>query len=216
MTRKHPLWRYLSKVVLLCILIASTGGVGGWAAPSLQIYFSPQDQIAEHLISLIDKEEKRILAAVYCLTHRGIADALTRAKRRGVKVEVIVDPFSLKNQFALSKLNTGKVEVSIWDPELTMPLSNGKKARDHNRRPLMHDKFCVFGDSIVWTGSFNFTYDATEFHRENVVVIEDREIALQYQKQFDSIKEEGCRSYRDFMALLPTKQKTIIDAIKRR
>lgn len=198
---------FFSIVFALCSLLN---------AAEVQVYFSPKDHVVIELIDRMDKEEKQILAAIYCLSHRGVADALIRAKRRGVHVEVVVDPFSLQSKMAIGKLTHAKVDLSVWDDALFVPSSGGSAMRASNRRPLMHNKFCVFGDSVVWTGSFNFTYDASSAHRENVVVIHDKEVADRYQKEFQEIKAQVCRPYAEFMSHYPVKKKNVLDALMRR
>lgn len=190
---------------------------GGWIeASDVQVFFSPRDNVATHLIERIDSEENQILVAVYCLSHRGVSDALIRAKRRGVQVEVIIDPFSLYNKMAIGKLTHAKVDLSVWDEKLNVPVRGGRSMQNGGRKPLMHNKFCVFGESVVWTGSFNFTYDATHAHRENVVVIEDAELAALYIREFHEIKKQGARSFAEFMIHYPKKKKNVLDALLRR
>jgi phosphatidylserine/phosphatidylglycerophosphate/cardiolipin synthase-like enzyme len=203
---------------LLLLFLFPLSGQGEEAiAPSLakpKVYFSPQDDVASHLISMIDHEKKRVLVAVYCLTHRGVADALVRAHRRDVEVDVIVDPFSLKSRLALAKLNQGKVSLSVFDPDLVSK-DAARESRRSQRRSLMHNKFCIFGDTTLWTGSFNFTYDANRCHQENVLVLEDKELVAQYEAKFQSIKKKCCRPYSDVVLRQPKKTPTILDTIKR-
>ena len=190
---------------------------GAWLhAVDVQVLFSPKDHVATQLIDRIDKEETQVLVAVYCLSHRGVSDALIRAKRRGVHVELLVDPFSLMCKMAIGKLTHAKVDLSVWDASLYVPAKGGKAMHMGGRRALMHNKFCVFGNSVVWTGSFNFTYDATFAHRENVVVIEDKELAARYQKEFQEIKQQASRPYTEYMTHHPKKTKNVLDAILRR
>ena len=185
-------------------------------AADIQVLFSPQDHVATQLIDRINNEEKQVLVAIYCLSHRGVSDALVRAKRRGVHVEVIVDPFSLRCKMALGKLTHAKVDLVVWDDSMYVPMRGGKAMRMGNRRPLMQNKFCVFGDSVVWTGSFNFTYDATFAHRENVVIIEDKELAARYKQEFQDIKSQAGRPFAEYMVHHPKKKKNVIDAVLRR
>ena len=80
----------------------------------------------------------------------------------------------------------------------------------------MHNKFCLFGEKVVWTGSFNFTYDATRFHRENVVIIEDVELVSKYREQFFAIKNQGTRPLADYVSHHPKPKKNVLDAILHR
>jgi mitochondrial cardiolipin hydrolase len=156
-----------------------------------EIYFSPQDHVADHLIALINKEKKSIKAAVFCMMHHGIAKALIEAHNRGVPVEIIVDPFSVKPNSPVKKMAAANLPVHVWYP----PSERGKQ----NRKPLMHDKFCVFGNKRVWTGSFNFTFQATARNRENVIVLENENIARIYLEEFERVKEAGCIPYSTYL-----------------
>lgn len=173
------------------------------ALPNVEVYFSPDEQVAERLIELIDQEQVSIRSAVYCLMYAEIAKALQRASQRGVAVEVIVDPFSVKTRSPLQGMERKGVSIYVWDPEM-LPRSD----RATYRPPLMHDKFCVFGDHTVWTGSYNFTRQASLANRENVVILHDSAIARRYLIEYQKIKKEGCRPYQQFIALKP-KRKTL-------
>jgi phosphatidylserine/phosphatidylglycerophosphate/cardiolipin synthase-like enzyme len=170
------------------------------AVANYQILFSPEDCIADKLISLIKKEKKSIMAAVYCLMHKDIIQALIDAHRRGVRVEVIVDPFSAKAHAPARKMEEFNLPVFVWSPPYRYKKSKkGKQVKQ--RKPLMHDKFCVFGDSCVWTGSFNFTFEASHSNRENVVVLENAQIGSSYLEEFERIKKAGCVRLRDYPTL---------------
>ncbi len=183
-------------LVLLCAAIHPLLSQEKKPITSYEVYFSPQDKLADQLISLLNKEKKSVRIAVYCLMHRGIADALIRAKKRGVDVEVIVDPFSVKSRSPVHKLNEEGIALYVWNPDDTYHYTKGKKIK--NRKPLMHDKFCVLGNEMVWTGSFNFTRDASQSHQENAVLLESESIAMRYLEEFDEIREE-CVSYNCYL-----------------
>jgi phosphatidylserine/phosphatidylglycerophosphate/cardiolipin synthase-like enzyme len=164
-----------------------------------QVLFSPEDHIADELITLIEKEQKTIKAAVYCLMHRGIAKALIDAHHRGVKVEVIIDPYSIKSRSPIKKMFEAHLPIFVWNPPVPMTENkSGKKVK--KRRPLMHDKFCVLGETRVWTGSFNFTFEAANANRENVIILENKQIASSYLEEFERLKKEGCQSFNEYIA----------------
>ncbi len=176
-----------------CVFFLSIFFVAGCFAESsgnahYKVYFSPDDQVADKLVTLINNEQKSIKVAVYSFTHRDVISALVRAKKRGVDVEVVVDPFSVKAKSPLHRLVKAEIPVFVWDPRTV-----------ENRRCLMHDKFCIFGNHTVWTGSFNFTYDATTSHQENALVLKGDELAKKYAEQFEKIKNRGCSPYLAFV-----------------
>jgi phosphatidylserine/phosphatidylglycerophosphate/cardiolipin synthase-like enzyme len=52
---------------------------------------------------------------------------------------------------------------------------------------LMHNKFCIFDDSIVWTGSFNPTVAGDRKTNNNVVVLFSKYLAQNYDDEFDEM-----------------------------
>ena len=152
-----------------------------------EVLFSPQDHVADELIALINKEKKSIKVAVYCLMHREIAKALTDARKRGVQVEVIIDPYSVKSRSPVKKMAEAGCPIYVWNPEIPVEIKNGRTVKKN--KSLMHDKFCVLGDNRVWTGSFNFTFEAEKHNQENVVVLEGVEVVEKYLKEFERIKK---------------------------
>jgi phosphatidylserine/phosphatidylglycerophosphate/cardiolipin synthase-like enzyme len=172
-----------------------------------RVYFSPKDQLAERLIELIDKEDKSIKIAIYSMSHIGIAKALERAKERQVAIEVLVDPFSVKVQSSIHRLLGKGIPLFVWDQGIRMGA--------RRRKALMHDKFCVFGNHTVWTGSFNFTNDANLRHQENAVAMQSKEIAQNYLAQFAHMKLYESRPYQEYIALYPKKkrEKKVLKAV---
>lgn len=54
---------------------------------------------------------------------------------------------------------------------------------------LMHNKFCVINDSLVWTGSWNPSQEMSI--PNNVVIVESKVLANAYRDEFNEMKEGG-------------------------
>ena len=189
------------RIVFLLFLFLAGDVFSATATEHAVVYFSPNDQVEKRLINMIEKEKKSICVAIYCMTHRGIASALIEAKKRGVDVEVIVDRFSVRVKAPLGKMVEAGIPVHVWDPD------PGRRKKAH--RPLMHHKFCVFGDDMVWTGSFNFTYEASRMHEENAIVIRDADLADAFKNQFINIKFKSCVPLGSYVAAHSPKRRSI-------
>jgi phosphatidylserine/phosphatidylglycerophosphate/cardiolipin synthase-like enzyme len=163
---------------------------------SVQAFFSPRDHLAERLIQLIDQENKSLQIGIYCFTHSGIAKALIAAKNRGVAVEIVVDPFSVKTRTPLARLAKAEIPIYVW----TAPIIEDEKGK-FQKSPIMHDKFCIFGGKRVWTGSFNFTYQADHFNAENAILLDDPKIVAAFQEQFRMLKAKSSLPYEEFIAM---------------
>ncbi len=186
------------RLILSVLLFVASPVWGAISTPQVTAYFSPDDHLEKQLIEMINKESKTIHVCIYTFTHRDVIAALIAAKKRGVDVEVIVDRFSVKVSAPLYKLTDASIPVSVWDPD------RAKRMKAH--RPLMHNKFCVFGNQTVWTGSFNFTYEASRIHQENALVIKNEAVAHAYKNQFYTIKMRQCIPLASFIAAHPNKR----------
>jgi phosphatidylserine/phosphatidylglycerophosphate/cardiolipin synthase-like enzyme len=69
----------------------------------------------------------------------------------------------------------------------------------------MHNKFCVFGSDKVWTGSFNWTYEASNLHQENALMLKGPALAAAYKGQFQTIKMRSCIPLGSYVAAHPKK-----------
>jgi phosphatidylserine/phosphatidylglycerophosphate/cardiolipin synthase-like enzyme len=136
----------------------------------------------QKLLSRINNARYSIDMAVYSFSGLpSVADALIFAKDRGVKVRVIYD----------SRAASGN---AIQDNMQTL-LDNGilMSRRNTDVSNIMHNKFFIFDarDSInsndwVWTGSWNITTTELSW-KNNVIEINDHELALAYQTEFEEM-----------------------------
>jgi cardiolipin hydrolase len=51
----------------------------------------------------------------------------------------------------------------------------------------MHNKYAIIDESVIVTGSFNWTTQAINNNQENLLFYEDRELAAQYVKEFNKL-----------------------------
>ncbi len=153
-----------------------------------QVFFTPDDNVRDELLRHIKQETEKIQIAVFLMTDQEIAKALIEALNRNVAIELITDAGCLKERS--NKINTlcaHGCTVHIYNP------SYDKKMRTS----LMHHKFALFtnnmGKSLTWTGSYNFTKNASIANQENALVLDDQKIFDIFSKQFQRLKK---RSYR--------------------
>jgi phosphatidylserine/phosphatidylglycerophosphate/cardiolipin synthase-like enzyme len=157
---------------------------------SMTVSFSPQDGYAKDLIKCIRSEKKSISMAIYWIDLKEVIHALIDAKNRGVAVEIIVDPVTFESPH-YKPLSEANIPIYVWDSTLL----NHKK---HWTKPVMHNKFCIFGSKTVWTGSANFTAAANYANAENIIVFTDLKVAKEFQKEFDRLKNYLCRTLEEY------------------
>jgi len=152
-----------------------------------QVLFSPDDNLQETLIKLIKHAQGSICIAIYAFTDTKIAQALLDAHKRGVAIEVVIDPSGIKDRSCrIGMLQKHGITVYVYNPYNDNELQHSS---------LMHNKFVIFehtaGGMLVWTGSFNFTRAAGLRNQENVVILNDPSVVQRYQQQFERLKSRS-------------------------
>lgn len=132
--------------------------------------------VADELLRRINAAEQSIHIAAFDFDLTPVAEALIAAHYRGVDVRWFTDD-----------------ENGLWDDDepgggqFAMMQAAGIPVRDDKRQPLMHNKFIVFDEETVWTGSTNLTQNGLFRNNNNVIIFEDKGIATMYGREFDEL-----------------------------
>ncbi|MBI4675964.1 MAG: hypothetical protein HY748_00075 [Elusimicrobia bacterium] len=129
------------------------------AAAKLSEYFSDETDIKTELVQAVDSSKKTIEAALFGITLTEVAEALVRARDRGVAVRVVM------NQNHVFPQRTRSKEVQfLMDKGIDM-----RTARGNRSYGVQHNKICVFDGKLLKTGSFNWTFSANNYNYENAI-----------------------------------------------
>lgn len=93
-------------------------------------------------------------------------------------MEIVADFDQITKQPLFSKLSAHMIPIFVWQSE------NKKSSKPF----LMHNKFIIFSNASVWTGSYNLTISANH-NAENVVYIKNKEVVRQFKQEFLKLKE---------------------------
>ena len=136
----------------------------------LGVYFTPPAGAAAGIVQAIDNSERDVLVQAYSFTHNAIAQALVRAHHRGVAVRVLLDDKSKStNRYVIDVLTQAQMDV-----------------RYDGNHAIAHNKIMVVDESVVITGSFNFTNSAETRNAENFLILKSPELARQYKANWQS------------------------------
>ena len=154
-----------------CFLVLFAGLAFGSEA-----YFSPGGGIQAQIIRRVGQARSTIDIAMYSFTSGALAKALADAHRRGVKIRVIRDASQSHNKKdENSFLRTHGIDVRVM---------KGKK------RGIFHDKFAIFDDKLLETGSFNWTANGEKYNHENVIFFTDQELIKAFRQEFEKLWKE--------------------------
>lgn len=132
-----------------------------------------------HLVALMDKATKTLDVADYDFDLANVADAMARAKKRGVTVRMVTDTDTLTN-------TKDKEIQGAFDTlkAVSIPIV------DDRRGPIMHNKFTVVDNEWVETGSWNYTDGDTYHLNNNQIIIHNAQLAQNYTAEFVKMFEK--------------------------
>jgi len=101
-------------------------------------------------------------------------------KKKDLDIKVVVDPISMENRSGKAKhLADYGIAAVGFNPDVER-----KNAVRWSNDPIMHNKYIIFDEKTLWTGSLNATEKANNDNCENVLVLESSELCVKYRNNF--------------------------------
>jgi len=153
----------------------------------LQVFFSKTSGdyydggVDNNITDDINSAKESVYMAMYDLTNSMITDALIDAKNRGVDVKVTTDDDKINDEKYQELIDAG---IVVTD--------------DEDSYALMHNKFLIVDNKILWSGSGNYTVYSFYRNYENYVRITNADIASGYKKEFDLLNSNDDSLYQGF------------------
>lgn len=141
----------------------------------LQVIFSAEDRALSNLIALVNDAQVSIRFLAFSFTDYPLAQAMIDRAKAGVDVKGVFEAFGSNS--TRSELRT------LWCAQLPV--------RQDGNGSFLHDKIIIIDNSIVVTGSLNYSTNADESNEENVVIVDNLEIAALYLQEFEKLWEQG-------------------------
>jgi phosphatidylserine/phosphatidylglycerophosphate/cardiolipin synthase-like enzyme len=136
--------------------------------------FSREQRISKTLVSIIDKTRRKMDLALYVISLPEVADAIVRAKERGVAVRIIMD-YSTTFPSGAAPARSKELNMLIRSGVVIATLRGG----------LMHNKFGIYDGKLVSSGSFNWTELADTKHFENILFRDQPEFLTGFRDYFN-------------------------------
>ena len=136
----------------------------------IENYFCPEDNCAEQIEEEINKSQSDIYFLTFSFTHVGIANLIVKKIQEGVKVKGVFE----------------KSQNSEYSKKDLLAFQGANVKFDNNSYNMHHKVFIIDGKTVI-TGSFNPSKNADEKNDENIIIIEDEEIAQKYLDEFNYI-----------------------------
>ncbi len=170
----------ISFLLLASIAVLAVPPANNPQPMTAKVYFSPNGGCTEAIVSELKRAKAEVLVQAYFFTSKDIASALVSAKKRGVKVQVILDKSNLTGNYSSADFIAHAGIPTLIDSE----------------HAIAHNKVMIIDGQTVITGSFNFTKAAEISNAENVLVVSDQKLANDYANNWHdhakhSTKYEG-------------------------
>jgi phosphatidylserine/phosphatidylglycerophosphate/cardiolipin synthase-like enzyme len=143
-----------------------------------QVWFSPQDEPVDALLSAIDGAQSEIYFMIFSFTRDDVVDALVDAQERGVNVVGIFDESQARMSYSVDEdLADAGVPVYIDGNDNTSGFSGGK----------LHHKVMIIDPGVsdtVVTGSMNWSTSGNTSNDENLLLLRGSGLSKTLMRDF--------------------------------
>jgi phosphatidylserine/phosphatidylglycerophosphate/cardiolipin synthase-like enzyme len=129
------------------------------------VAFRPNTSVEALLVAAIDASKKTIKLSLYEFSSRNVLQALQKAKRRGVNVQVILDDSNTFPENEPGADYRRRRSEQIWG--LVRDGFDLRVLRGVTQFGINHNKFAVFDGKMAEFGSYNWSYTSEHNHYEN-------------------------------------------------
>ncbi len=134
--------------------------------------------ICKEILENINNAESTIDMAIYGYSKTyAIEDALKKAIKRGVKIRLVLD----------SDINGNNIYSDTNDLKFLIP-NNISDKNSPEVQNIMHNKFYIFDNKILITGSANLSHtDMSGYNSNSIIVIQSPKLANIYKQEFEQM-----------------------------
>lgn len=135
---------------------------------NINAYFSPDNNVEDIIVKRIRKAKRSIVFMAFSFTSDPIGEAMITCAKEGISVTGLFEKHGTNSRESeYNKFRAEGIPVHL----------------DHNKKN-MHHKVIIIDDEIVIMGSYNFSRNASRTNDENVLIIENAEIAKKFLAEF--------------------------------
>lgn len=137
----------------------------------INVYFSPEDNVERIILKRLKKAKRSVHFMAFSFTSDPLGEELIALHKKGVRI------FGVMERHGANSRESEFVKMRV----------EGLAVRLDTNRNQMHHKVIVIDERLVMTGSYNFSKSANRKNDENLITIDDPDIARQYLREFKRI-----------------------------
>ncbi|MCU4175153.1 phospholipase D-like domain-containing protein [Carboxylicivirga sp. N1Y90] len=134
-------------------------------------YFSPGNDCQQAICNEISYACRSIDICVFTISDNVIRDKIVYAISKGIKVRIITDDDKTMDMGS----------------DIDYLHKKGAIIKTDNTSYHMHNKFAIFDEATLITGSYNWTRSAAEHNQENIIVTNEQQLIVQFRKEFERL-----------------------------
>jgi len=147
----------MKKIIILLFLLLGCSAIPQEISSEPQVFFCPGNDCSQYIIYLIQTSTTSIHCAFYDL---GLQEVLDEIDAKNLDVKLLLEKNKLQD-----------TDYIKMDPD----------------KQQMHNKFCVFDNQIILTGSMNPTIRGTTKNNNNIVIVNSKLLAENYEREFQEL-----------------------------
>ncbi len=138
---------------------------------SIETYFSPSDGVQPHILDALRSAKQSVDVLAFSFTDDETAQELIGLHQAGVDVRLVMEKRSIQG--------TGSEYATLE--------AAGIPSYPDGNCYVAHNKVMIIDQRIVITGSYNFTGSAEKSNDENLLIINDPDLAQHYHAEFERL-----------------------------
>ena len=137
----------------------------------MQVLFASEDNVMAYIVPYIQHAQSSVRFMAFSFTHDDMGQAMRDRYAAGVDVAGVFEKTGSSTEYS----------------ELGAMYCAGMAVRRDENPSFLHHKVIIVDDHIVITGSLNFSDNANESNDENVLIVDNADIAALYLQEFDRV-----------------------------
>ena len=141
---------------------------------TIKNYFCPEDQCAEKVKDELKKAKESIHFMTFSFTNEGIGNIILLKSLENITIQGVMEARQVTKYSVYDLLKYQDIDV----------------VKDGNKQNMHHKTFIIDKETVI-TGSFNPTGGGDKRNDENILIIENKDLAKEFMEEYQKVREEA-------------------------
>ncbi|MBT6773781.1 hypothetical protein HOA91_00270 [Candidatus Woesearchaeota archaeon] len=141
---------------------------------TIKNYFCPEDHCAEKVKDELKKAKESIHFMTFSFTNEGIGNIILLKSLENITIQGVMEARQVTKYSVYDLLKYQDIDV----------------VKDGNKQNMHHKTFIIDKETVI-TGSFNPTGGGDKRNDENILIIENKDLAKEFMEEYQKVREEA-------------------------